>query len=153
MFDQPLDKQYLEHLLDLVEFILGGYHRLHRTRNANYMIRGSIQGSAVYTVGDHGPLSDAGNCEAMKQLNAPGLSPCMDSEFYTGWLTHWGENQANTSSAPIVKWLADMLSSGASVNLYMAYGGTNFGYMNGANGDDGTISSHASRARLWLSNS
>ena len=136
----PLDKQYLEHLLDLVRVHLGQDIIVYTTDggNANYMIRGSIQGSAVYTVGDHGPLSDAGNCEAMKQLNAPGLSPSMDSEYYTGWLTHWGENQANTSSAPIVKWLADMLSSGASVNLYMAYGGTNFGYMNGANGDGRT---------------
>ena len=34
------------------------------------MSRGSLNGSIVYTVGDHGPGSDTGNCEAMAQFEA-----------------------------------------------------------------------------------
>ena len=136
----PRDRQYLEHLLDLVQKHLGPTPQsvlVYTTDGGNdsSMDRGSLKGGAVYTVGDHGPLSDASNCAAMKRHNAPGLSPCMDSEYYTGWLTHWGESQANTSSLPIVQWLDKLLKGGASVNLYMGYGGTNFGFMNGANGN------------------
>jgi Glycosyl hydrolases family 35 len=39
-----------------------------------------------------------------KAANAPGKSPPMCSEFYTGWLTHWGENMANTC-APLPQYL------------------------------------------------
>jgi beta-galactosidase len=136
----PRDKQYLEHLLALVRRHLGPTPIVYTTDGGSdgYMDRGSLKGGAVYTVGDHGPSSDDDNCAAMKRNNAPGMSPCMDSEYYTGWLTHWGEPQANISSAPIVKWLDDMLAGGASVNLYMGYGGSNFGFMNGANGDGQT---------------
>ena len=38
---------------------------------------------------------------AQKQFNAASKSPNMCSEFYTGWLTHWGENMANTSSMEV----------------------------------------------------
>ena len=31
-----------------------------------------------------------------RAANKPGSSPPMCSEFYTGWLTHWGEPMANT---------------------------------------------------------
>lgn len=31
-------------------------------------------------------------------MNSPGKSPPFCSEFYTGWLTHWGEAMANTST-------------------------------------------------------
>ena len=53
----------------------------------------------------------------------------------TGWITHWGESMANTSAAVMIKTLGDILSyqnNTGSVNLYMAYGGSNFGYWAGA---------------------
>ena len=61
----------------------------------------------------------------------------MDSEFYTGWLTHWGDAlRANTSVVPIVKWLNNIMIQGGNFNLYMSHGGTSFGFWSGANGHD-----------------
>ena len=63
------------------------------------------------------------------------ISRVRGSEYYTGWLTHWGESMANTSSAEVAQWLDKLLSMNmASVSLYMGHGGTNFGHWSGANG-------------------
>lgn len=55
----------------------------------------------------------------------------MNSEFYPGWLTHWGENLQTVSTLKVVKTLDEILSTGASVNIYMFFGGTNFGFKSG----------------------
>lgn len=52
----------------------------------------------------------------------------------TGWITHWGEKIANTSSDKIVKHYKEMLEYNGgwgSVNLYVVHGGTNFGWWAG----------------------
>jgi hypothetical protein len=41
---------------------------------------------------------------------------------------------ANTSTAGVVGGLAAVLAYNGSFNLYMGYGGTNWGFWNGANG-------------------
>ena len=48
------------------------------------------------------PDTGAMGGEAMRQFNPEGLCPCMDSEYYMGWLTHWGETMANTSTTDAV---------------------------------------------------
>ena len=53
----------------------------------------------------------------------------------TGWLSHWGEPMANTSLDQFIDTLHDTLgfaNNTGSVNLYMAHGGTNFGFTAGA---------------------
>lgn len=60
------------------------------------------------------------------------------AEFYPGWFDQWGK--PHETGAPIAKQLKDlswMLSHGYSVSLYMFHGGTDWGFMNGANVDDG----------------
>ncbi|XP_068155532.1 beta-galactosidase isoform X2 [Drosophila tropicalis] len=59
--------------------------------------------------------------------------PLVNAEYYPGWLTHWTEPMANVSTSSIIATFRDMLDSGASVNFYMFYGGTNFGFTAGAN--------------------
>ena len=59
--------------------------------------------------------------------------PLVNSEFYTGWLTHWQEPKAKRNSTDITQTLLDMLYQFANVNLYMFHGGTNFGFWAGAN--------------------
>ncbi|EDW66604.1 beta-galactosidase [Drosophila virilis] len=59
--------------------------------------------------------------------------PLVNAEYYPGWLTHWTEPMANVSTEAITGTFIDMLESGASVNFYMFYGGTNFGFTAGAN--------------------
>ncbi len=63
--------------------------------------------------------------------------PLMCTEFWNGWFDHWGERHHTRSAYDAVQVLEDILSEGASVNLYMFHGGTNFGFMNGANAAPG----------------
>ena len=59
--------------------------------------------------------------------------PLMCTEFWNGWFDHWGCGKHNTTeAAQSAADLDDVLKLG-SVNLYMFHGGTNFGFMNGAN--------------------
>jgi len=57
--------------------------------------------------------------------------PLVNSEFYPGWLDHWGSGHQERNAANIGKYLDKILAMNASVNLYMFEGGTNFGFMNG----------------------
>ncbi|XP_055314738.1 beta-galactosidase-like isoform X2 [Sitodiplosis mosellana] len=59
--------------------------------------------------------------------------PLVNAEYYPGWLTHWQESLARVASQPVVDSLKHMLNAGASVNFYMFFGGTNFGFTAGAN--------------------
>ncbi|MEV4257664.1 beta-galactosidase family protein [Spirillospora sp. NPDC049652] len=56
---------------------------------------------------------------------------CM--EFWNGWFDHWGEQHHTRTPADAAGVLDRILAAGASVNLYMAHGGTNFGTTAGAN--------------------
>jgi beta-galactosidase len=59
--------------------------------------------------------------------------PLMCMEFWNGWFDHWGEQHHRRAPEDAAAALDEILSTGASVNLYMFHGGTNFGFMNGAN--------------------
>lgn len=59
--------------------------------------------------------------------------PLMVAEFWTGWYDHWTEAHNTYDASRVTASLRELLSAGASVNLYMFHGGTNFGFMNGAN--------------------
>src|SRR5579862_3704002 len=62
-----------------------------------------------------------------------GHGPYFVPEFYPGWLDHWGEEHANVPAKDFIGQYDTLIRSGASVSLYMFHGGTNFGFMNGAN--------------------
>ncbi len=56
------------------------------------------------------------------------------AEYYPGWFDSWGEPHHH--GAPIAQQIKDLgwiLSHGYSVNLYMFHGGTDWGFLNGAN--------------------
>ncbi len=59
--------------------------------------------------------------------------PRMCAEYWDGWFDHWGEKHHLTDAKQEAAELRWMLEKGYSVNLYMFHGGTNFGWMNGAN--------------------
>lgn len=61
-----------------------------------------------------------------------GDKPLMCMEFWVGWFDSWGGTHHAEDGVQHAKDLADILSMG-SVNIYMVHGGTNFGFMNGAN--------------------
>ncbi|MFZ7087642.1 glycoside hydrolase family 35 protein [Curtobacterium sp. RRHDQ10] len=59
--------------------------------------------------------------------------PLMCSEFWDGWFDSWGEHHHTTPASESAEELDTLLAAGASVNVYMFHGGTNFGLTNGAN--------------------
>ncbi|MGW7573722.1 beta-galactosidase [Streptomyces sp. NPDC054765] len=59
--------------------------------------------------------------------------PLMCMEFWCGWFTHWGRTQVPRAPEDAAAALREILECGASVNIYMAHGGTNFGGWAGAN--------------------
>ncbi|XP_071263288.1 beta-galactosidase [Salvelinus alpinus] len=126
------DYNYLRHLTSLFRSHLGNDVVLFTTdgAGAGYLKCGSLQG--LYATVDFGP---GGNVSAAfdAQRQAEPHGPLVNSEFYTGWLDHWGEHHSTVSTAIVAKSLNEILAIGASVNLYMFIGGTNFGYWNGAN--------------------
>lgn len=65
--------------------------------------------------------------------------PDMCGEFWDGWFEHWGTQRHHRSAGMeeggAGRELDTMLKNGASINIYMFHGGTNFGFTNGANGN------------------
>ncbi|ROS73334.1 beta-galactosidase family protein [Cellulomonas sp. PhB143] len=59
--------------------------------------------------------------------------PLMCGEFWNGWFDSWGQHHHTAPVGLNVDDLDELLASGASVNLYLFHGGTNFGLTNGAN--------------------
>ena len=59
--------------------------------------------------------------------------PLWVGEYWVGWFDHWGHNHAATDTDKQVAEYESLLKQGYSVNLYLLWGGTSFGWMNGAN--------------------
>lgn len=74
--------------------------------------------------------------EVLRRYRPSGPLMCM--ELWCGWFTHWGGEAASRGTEEAARVLREVLECGASVNVYMAHGGTNFGGWAGANraGDD-----------------
>ncbi len=59
--------------------------------------------------------------------------PLMCMEFWCGWFDHWGEEHSVRDPQDAAATLREILDAGASVNVYMAHGGTSFAGWAGAN--------------------
>lgn len=59
--------------------------------------------------------------------------PRMCGEYWCGWFDHWHDIHHTRNPKELAGLFKDMLDAGASLNFYMFHGGTNFGFMNGAN--------------------
>jgi beta-galactosidase len=71
---------------------------------------------------------------AMEMLqNRIGDMPAMCTEFWDGWFDHWYEEHHVRSVENICEEFEPFLEYGYNFNFYMFHGGTNFGFMNGAN--------------------
>ncbi|KAK3138147.1 hypothetical protein QOZ80_5AG0365160 [Eleusine coracana subsp. coracana] len=130
------DKKYLHYLVELARRYLGTDTILYTTdggANGN-LKNGSIPQDNVFAAVDFETGSNPWPIfRLQKQFNLPGKSAPLSSEFYTGWLTHWGESIATTDATSTAKALKAILCHNGSAVLYMAHGGTNFGFYNGAN--------------------
>lgn len=124
------DKSYLQALVDLTleagidvplltvdqptDLAAGGLPGLHKTASF-----GSRSLDRLATLREHQPVG-----------------PLMCGEFWNGWFDHWGAHHHTTDVRVAAEELDDLLAVGASVNIYMFHGGTNFGFTSGANYKD-----------------
>lgn len=65
--------------------------------------------------------------------------PLMCAEFWCGWFEHWGAKPVTRDAEDAARELREVLECGASVNLYMAHGGTSFAGWAGANRGGGVL--------------
>lgn len=149
----PADAKYMNHLLGLATAHLGApiTEMLYSTidggegKNAAKLNDGSpwkgdprvlatVDGSLAPRTGGY-----AASFANQKRFNAAGRCPKMWSELWVGWFTVWSDaHAANKSSTEFYKGVGEMVRENASFSLYMAHGGSNFGFWSGANGDENT---------------
>uniref|UniRef100_A0A0E0L536 beta-galactosidase n=1 Tax=Oryza punctata TaxID=4537 RepID=A0A0E0L536_ORYPU len=130
------DKNYLHYLVEVARRYLGNDIMLYTTDGGaiGNLKNGTIPQDDVFAAVDFDTGSNPWPIfRLQKEYNLPGKSAPLSSEFYTGWLTHWGEKIATTDASSTAKALKRILCRNGSAVLYMAHGGTNFGFYNGAN--------------------
>ncbi|KAL9681276.1 hypothetical protein QQ045_013058 [Rhodiola kirilowii] len=130
------DQAYLHKLVGFARGHLGEDIILYTTDGGSRQLleKGTIRGNTVFSAVDFSTGEEPGPIfELQKEFNSPGKSPPLCSEFYTGWLTHWEETIAQRDGDYIAAKVQNVLSQNASLVLYMAHGGTNFGLYSGAN--------------------
>ncbi len=71
------------------------------------------------------------NFKALRDFRAG--DPLFCGEFWCGWFDHWYEQHHTRTVEDITAATKELLDTGASLNFYMFHGGTNFGFLNGAN--------------------
>ncbi len=123
------DKEYLKHLyksyiekgIDVPLFTSDGTSR-------ENLLDGHIEG-CMATLNFGSRVEE--NFKAHDELFPDQPKMCM--EMWNGWFDAWGDEKHHTTSAEdYAKVVDDMLRRG-SLNMYMFIGGTNFGFMSGAN--------------------
>ncbi|WDF37362.1 beta-galactosidase [Streptomyces sp. T12] len=75
--------------------------------------------------------------ESLRRHRPDGPLMCM--EFWCGWFDHWGGEHVVRDHRDAAAALREILECGASVNLYMAHGGTSFAGWAGANRGGGAL--------------
>lgn len=58
--------------------------------------------------------------------------PIVNSEYYPGWLTYWQKDNERRSGEDVARVLKKQLQKGMNVNIYVFFGGTNFGFNTGS---------------------
>ncbi|GFR08738.1 beta-galactosidase [Trichonephila clavata] len=126
------DAQYKSHLRKLFKKLLKNNVVLFTTDGSSSSLLSCGKTDEVLSTIDFGSGANVTyNFEMLRWTQASG--PLVNSEFYPGWLDHWGEPHANVNASGIVATLTDMLKANASVNVYMFHGGTSFGFTAGSN--------------------
>jgi beta-galactosidase len=123
------DKAYLQHLVDLSKSLGVDVPLFTCDQPFGTMIEdGSLP--ELHKTGTFGSRS-LERLGFLRERQPPG--PLMCAEFWNGWFDNWGTHHHTTDAAASAAELDALLTAGASVNIYMFHGGTNFGFTNGAN--------------------
>ncbi|XP_058814092.1 beta-galactosidase-like [Topomyia yanbarensis] len=128
------DKTYLNFLKDETEKYTEGKALLFTVDRpyGDELECGRVPG--VFITTDFGLMTDSEvDDHKAKVISVQPKGPLVNTEFYTGWLTHWQEPNQRRPAEPLANTLHKMLHDGWNVNFYMYFGGTNFGFWAGAN--------------------
>ena len=128
------DHEYMEAIRGLLVSAGFGKSVLYTADGPQEIAAGSLPDLPVginFGGGDAGAAQK--NFATLKKIRPNG--PFLNSEFWDGWFDHWGGKHGKTNAANEAANLDWMLQQNYSVSLYMFYGGTSFGWMNGANSD------------------
>lgn len=101
--------------------------------NTNNMISGGSLPN-IYKVLNFGSRSRTA-FNVLKGFENDGPNMC--GEFWCGWFDHWRDKHHTRNSLEIVNEIKGFIDNGASFNIYMFHGGTNFGFTAGANHNQG----------------
>ncbi|MGC9198187.1 MAG: glycoside hydrolase family 35 protein [Acidobacteriaceae bacterium] len=126
-------KTYLSQILKIVRDAGFGESLLYTADGGEELPGGSIPGLMAGI--DFG-TGDAQHELPLLQKFQPD-APIYIAEYWDGWFDHWGEQHHTTSTQVEVNEVRQAIQKGYSISLYMADGGTSFGWMNGANWDKG----------------
>lgn len=85
-----------------------------------------FQSNILFLKGDEKVLN---TFETLRKQQPQG--PLVNSEYYVGWLSYWGQTFATVDIDPVINTMKDMLDSNVSFSMYMFHGGTNFGFSAG----------------------
>ncbi len=127
------DKEYVTLHLNVIKKELPGVVPFTSDGSAEHMIKNGTLPGVLAAMNFGGGAQGAFN--SLKRHRP--RTPLMNGEFWVGWFDHWGnpKNGGNTDNFNRdLKW---MLANNVSPNLFMAHGGTSFGFMNGANWEGG----------------
>lgn len=139
------DSDYIQHLASLLA--RAGLLLFTSDDSSEYTLRGGSVPGLLRTVNFGSRATQA--FDRLRKIQPQGPLMCM--EFWIGWFDHWGGGHHVRPADDAAAALEEVLQCGASVNIYMMHGGTNFGFMNGANQGDAyrpTISSYDYDAAL-----
>ena len=126
------DKEYLIWLKNLYRE-LGADVLLYRADgNDPYMMAAAETGDRMFAAMNYGS-NPVWHEERRLASGRPGPHLC--GEYWCGWFDHWHEAHHSRSAENIAEEIDTFLSIGAGFNFYMFFGGTNFGFWSGANGE------------------
>ncbi len=124
------DKEYLRRLVEIYrENGIAGQLFTADGAWINMLVKGALPETCLPFVTFGSRTEEAMRCVDLFVKN----TPKMCAEFWCGWFDHWGEEHHTRTSEDVLKDLEPFFIHVWSFNFYMFHGGTNFGFMNGAN--------------------
>jgi beta-galactosidase len=127
------DHQYMEQIHQAIVSAGFGKAVLYTADGPNRLLDGALPG--LPAVINFGAGEAKSGFEKLHHLRPDG--PFMAGEYWAGWFDHWGEDHHTTKAQEQADEIAWILRQGYSASIYMFHGGTTFGWMNGANIDQG----------------
>lgn len=123
------DKKYLQAIADI--YRENGMDCLYFTSDGpTYtMLNGGTLEKCLAVV-NFGSKTDK-NLDFLKSMRPN--QPVMCGEFWCGWFDHWFEEHHVRTVEDVIGEFSQFTNRKASLNYYMFHGGTNFGFLNGAN--------------------